>query len=157
MLSTLGDFINVINSDNWSNIKLGPLSSTLSSTLLEHFSTINSTLSVSKSTGFSHHDLVFGMYISGSMQKEPEIVNCRNTKHYTPEIFRKALSEVFLEHILTAKDPTTMFELWLDKFTDILDQIATLFQPGVGVELTPRGFPRHRPKCELTKMKLSDF
>ena len=68
------------------------------------------------------------MYISGSMQKEPEIVNCRNTKHYTPEIFRKALSEVFWEHILTANDPNTMFELWLDQFTVILDQIAT-FNP----------------------------
>ena len=35
------------------------------------------------------------------MQKEPKIVNCRNTKHYTPEIFRKTLSEVFWEHILS--------------------------------------------------------
>ena len=56
------------------------------------------------------------------MQKEPKIFNCRNTKHYTPEIFEKALSEASWEHILTAKDPNTMSELWLDQFTEILDQ-----------------------------------
>ena len=102
------------------------------STLLDHFATNKSnfiTLSGSKYIGFSDHDLVFGICkISGSMQKEPKIVNCRNTQHYTPEIFRKALSEVSWEHILTAMDPNTMSELWLDQFTDILDQIASLKQ-----------------------------
>ena len=66
--------------------------------------------------------------ISGSVRKEPKIVNCRNTKHYTPEIFRKALSEISWEHILTAMDPNTISELWLDQFTDILNQIAPFKQ-----------------------------
>ena len=99
-----------------------------SSTLLDHFATNKPnfiTLSGSKSIGFSDHDLVFGIRkISRSMRKEPKTVNCRNTKHYTPEIFRKAFSEVSWEHILTAMDPNTMSELWRDQFTDILDQIA---------------------------------
>ena len=62
------------------------------------------------------------------MRKEPKIVNYRNTKHYIPEIFRKALAEVSWEHILTAKDPDTMSELWLDQFTESLDQIAPFKQ-----------------------------
>ena len=82
-----------------------------SSTLLDHFATNKPnfiTLSGSKSIGFSNHDLVFGIRkISGSMRKEPKIVNCGNTKHYTSEIFRKVLSEVSWEHILTAMDPNT--------------------------------------------------
>ena len=86
-----------------------------SSTLLDHFATNKPnfiTLSGSKSLGFSDHDWVFGVRkISGSMRKQPKIVNCRNTKHYTPEIFRKALSEVSWEHILTAVDPNIMSEL----------------------------------------------
>ena len=58
------------------------------------------TLSGSKSIGFSDHDLAFGIRkISGSLRKEPKTVNCRNTKYYTPEIFKKALSEVSWEHI----------------------------------------------------------
>ena len=62
------------------------------------------------------------------MREEPKIVNCRNTKHYTPKMFRKALSEASWEHILTAMDPNTMSELWLDQFTDILNQIAQFKQ-----------------------------
>ena len=65
-----------------------------SSTLLDHFATSKPNfiiLSGSKSIGFSGHDSVFGIRkISGSMREEPKIVNCRNTKHYTPKIFRKA-------------------------------------------------------------------
>ena len=77
LLPNLGDFINNINSDNSSNIQLGPLTS------LVHFA-INKpnfiTLSGSKSIGFSDHDLVFGIRkISGSIRKEPKIINCRNT------------------------------------------------------------------------------
>ena len=103
-----------------------------SSTLLDHFATNKPNfiiLSGFKSIGFSDHDLVFGIRkISGSMREEPKIVNCRNTKLYTSKIFRKALSEASWEHILTAIDPNTMSELWLDQFTDILDQIAPFKQ-----------------------------
>ena len=103
-----------------------------SSTLLDHFATNKPNfiiLSGSKSIGFSDQDFVFGIHkISGRIREEPKIVNCRNTKHYTPKIFRKALSEASWEHILTAMDPNTMSELWFDKFTNILDQIAPFKQ-----------------------------
>ena len=66
--------------------------------------------------------------ISCGMRKEPKIINCRYTKHYTPELFRKALSEAPWEHILSAEDPNTMSEKWLDQFTEILDQIAPFKQ-----------------------------
>ena len=75
--------------------------------------------------GFSDHDLIFGMRkISSSMCKEPRIINCRNTKHYTPELFRKALTKAFWGHILNEDDPNIMSEKWLDQFTEILNQIA---------------------------------
>ena len=55
-----------------------------SSTLLDHFATNKPNfiiLSGSKSIGFSDHNLIFGICkISGSMRKEPKIVNCRNNK-----------------------------------------------------------------------------
>ena len=90
-----------------------------SSTLLDHFASNKPnfiTLSCSKSIGFSYHDLVFGIRkISDSMRKEPNIVNYRNTKHYTPEIFKKDLSEISWEHILTAMDPNTMSETRLPR------------------------------------------
>ena len=82
-----------------------------SSTPLDHFATNKPnfiTLSGFKSIGFRDYDLVIGIRkISGSMRKEPKIVYCRNTKHYTPEIFRKTLSEISWEHILTAMDRNT--------------------------------------------------
>ena len=103
-----------------------------SSTLLDHSATNKPNfiiLSGSKSIGFSDQDFVFGIHkISGRIREEPKIVNCRNTKHYTPKIFRKALSEASWEHILTAMDPNTMSELWFDQFTNILDQIAPFKQ-----------------------------
>ena len=99
-----------------------------SSTLLDHFATNkpnNIASSGSRTIGFSDHDLIFGMCkISGSMCKEPKIIHCRNTKHYTPELFRKALTKAFWDHILNEDDPSIMSERWLDQFTEILDQIA---------------------------------
>ena len=99
-----------------------------SSTLLDHFATnrpTNIASSGSRTIGFSDHDLIFGMRkISGSMRKEPKIINCRNTKHYTPELSREALTKAFWDHILNEDDPSIMSERWLDQFTEILDQIA---------------------------------
>ena len=69
-----------------------------SSILLDHFATNkhnNIASSRSRTIGFSDHDLIFGMRkSSGSMHKEIKIINCRNTKHYTPELFRKALKSL---------------------------------------------------------------
>ena len=59
--------------------------------------------------------------ISGSMHKEPKIINCRNTKHYTLELFRKALTKDFWDRILNEIDPSIMSERWLDQFMEILD------------------------------------
>ena len=91
----------------------------ISSTLLDHFAT-NKPNSIpssgSRTIGFS--DLIFGMRkISGSMHKESKIINCRNTKHYTPELFRKALTKAIWDHILNENDPSIMSERWLDQFT----------------------------------------
>ena len=99
-----------------------------SSTLLDHFATNKPefiTYSGTKTVGFSDHDLIFGMRkISGSMRKDPKVINCRNTKNYTPDLFRKALTEASWDHILSLDDPHDISEKWLDQFTEILDQIA---------------------------------
>ena len=58
------------------------------------------------------------------MRKEPKTRNCRNTKHYTPELFRKALTKAFWDHILNEHDPDIMSENWLGQFTEMLHQIA---------------------------------
>ena len=90
-------------------------------TLLNHIATNkpnNIASSDSRTIGFSDHDLIFGMRkISGSMHKEPKIINCRNTKHYTPELFRKALTKAFWDDILNEDDPCIMSERLLDQFT----------------------------------------
>ena len=57
------------------------------------------------------------------MRKEPKVINCRNTKHYTPDLLRKALTEASWDHILSLDDPHDISEKWLDQFTEILDQI----------------------------------
>ena len=75
--------------------------------------------------------------ISYGMRKEPKIINCRYTKHYTPELFRKALSEVPWEHILSAEDPNTMSVKWLEQCTEILDQIAPFKQRKVKNSYAP--------------------
>ena len=99
-----------------------------SSTLLDHFATNKPefiTSSGTKTVGFSDHDLIFGMRkISGSMHKDPKVINCRNTKSYTPDLFRKALTEASWDHILSLDDPHDISEKWLDQFTEILDQIT---------------------------------
>ena len=98
------------------------------STSLDHFATNKPnfiTSSGTKTVGFSDHDLIFGMRkISGSMHKEPKVINFRNTKSYTPNRFRKALSEASWDHILSLDDPHDISEKWLEQFTKILDQIA---------------------------------
>ena len=55
------------------------------------------------------------------MRKDPKVINCRNTKTYTPDLFRKALSEASWDHILSLDDPHDMSEKWLNQFTEILD------------------------------------
>ena len=85
-----------------------------SSTLLDHFTTNKPdfiTSSVTKTVGFSDHDLIFGMRkISGSMHKEPKVINCRNTKSYSPDLVREALSEASWDHILSLDDPHDISE-----------------------------------------------
>ena len=99
-----------------------------SSTLLDHFATNKPdfiTSSGTKAVGFSDHDLIFGMRkISGSMRKEPKVINCRNTKSYTSDLFRKAPTEASWDYIDSLDDPHDISEKWLDQFTEILDQIA---------------------------------
>ena len=131
MLPNSGAFTNSTNTSNLSKSLLEPLIG-LSSTLLDHFATNKPnfiTYSGSRTIGFCDHDLIFGMRkISCGMHKEPKIINCRYNRHYTPELFRKALSEASWEYILSAEDPNTMSEKWLDQFTEILDQIAPFKQ-----------------------------
>ena len=136
----------------------------ISSTLLNHFATNkpdNIASSGSRTIGFSDHDLIFGMRkISDSMQKEPKIINYRNTKHYTPELFRKALNKAFWDHIPNEDDPSIMSERLLDQFTEILDQIAPTmsrkvknsYAPFIDKELRRKMFLRDLHKNRRTRL-----
>ena len=105
-----------------------------SSTLLNHFATNkpnNIASSGSRTLGFSDHDLIFGMHkVFGSMHKEPKLINSRNTKHYTPELFRKALTKAFWDHFLNEDDPSIMSERWLDQFTEPRPNSTNYVQKG---------------------------
>ena len=71
------------------------------------------------------------------MHKEPKIINCRNTKHYTPELFRKALTKAFWDPALNEDDPSIMSERWLDQFMEILVQIAPTMSRNVKNSYAP--------------------
>ena len=76
-----------------------PTQSTLSSqTLIDHFAT-NLSKFITESgvftTGFSDHDLVFGIRkISTRINREPKVVKTRQLKNYNPEKFRQNLEQV---------------------------------------------------------------
>ena len=71
------------------------------------------------------------------MRKEPKIIKSRDTKHFTPELFKKAVSDASWDHILSMDDPDLMTEKWLDQFTEILDQIAPFRQRKVKNSYAP--------------------
>ena len=134
-----------------------------SSTLLDHFATNKPdfiTFSGTKTVGFSNHDLIFGIRkISGSMRKEPKVINCRNTKNYTPDLFRKALTEASWDHILVLDGPHDISEKWRHQFTEILDQIVPFklrkvkntYAPFIDKDLRQKMLLRDIYKKKLTK------
>ena len=94
--------------------------------------------------------------ISGSMHKEPKIINCRNTKHKTPELFRKALTKAFWDHILKEDDLSIMSERWLDQSTKILDQIAPTVSSKVKQSYAPFIDNEQRHKMLLRDIRKKD-
>ena len=94
------------------------------------------------------------------MHKEPKIINCRNTKHYTPELFRKALAKDFGDHILNEDDPSIMSERWLDQFTESLDRITPTMSRKVKNSYAPFIDKELRHKmllCDLHKKDTPDY
>ena len=103
-----------------------PTRSTLSSqTLIDHFATNQSkfiTESGVFTTGFSDHDLVFGIReISTRINREPKVVKTRQLKNFNPEKFRQNLEQVTWKNILKLSDLNEMSLEWEKQFISILD------------------------------------
>ena len=103
-----------------------PTRSTLSlQTLIDHFATNKSkfiTESGVFATGFSDHDLVFGIRkISTRINREPKVVKTRQLKNYNPEKFRQNLEQVNWKNILKLSDVNEMSLEWEKQFISILD------------------------------------
>ena len=94
-----------------------PTRSTLSSqTLFDHFATNKSkfiTESGVFTTGFSDHDLVFGIRkISTRINREPKVVETSQLKNYNPEKFSQNLEQVNWKNILKLSDVNEMSLEW---------------------------------------------
>ena len=111
------------------------------STLIDHFAT-NRPSQIVKSgiliTGFSDHDMVFGMRkISGNRNKAPKIIRSRNLKHYNKEAFRKDLANADWESIMEVSDVNIMYAEWEKLFINILDKHAPIRQRKVRNKYSP--------------------
>ena len=111
------------------------------STLIDHFAT-NRPSRIVKSgiliTGFSDHDMVFGMRkISGNRNKAPKIIRSRNLKYYNKEAFRKDLANADWESIIKVPDVNIMYAEWEKLFINILDKHAPIRQRKVRNKYSP--------------------
>ena len=79
-------------------------------------------------------------------------MNCRNTKSYTPDLFRKALSEASWDHILSLDDPHDMSEKWLDQIAPFkLRKVKNTYAPFIGEDLRQKMAWRDLYKKKHTK------
>ena len=137
-------------------IKMSTRVTNKTSTLIDH-SAANRPSRIVKSdiliTGFSDHDMVFGMRkISGNRNKAPKIIRSRNLKHYNKEAFRKDLANADWESIMEVSDVNIMYAEWEKLFINILDKHAPIRQRKVRNKYSPH------INAELKrKMFLRDF
>ena len=112
------------------------------STLIDHFVT-NRPSRIVKSgifiTGFSDHDMVFGMRkISGNRNKAPKIIRSGNLKHYNEEGFRKDLANADWESIMEVSDVNIMYAEWEKLYIIILEKDEPIRQCKVRNKYSPR-------------------
>ena len=143
-----------------------PTRSTLSSqTLIDHFGTNQSKLITESevfTTGFSDHDLVFGIRkISTRINREPKVVKTRQLKNYNPEKFRQNLEQVNWKNILKLSDVNEMSLEWEKQFISILDwhspyrqrKVRNTFAPYIDKDLRHKMFLRDLYKKRFNKKK----
>ena len=90
-----------------------PTSSTLTSqTLIDHFATNTPELIINLAvftTGFSDHDLVFGIReVSSRVNREPKIIKSRQLKNYDPVKFCRDLEKVNWDLRACSHEPGTV-------------------------------------------------
>ena len=133
--------------------------------MIDHFSTnqprriIDSGIFV---TGFSDHDLIFGVRKTvRKAKKEPKIIKCRQLNKYNPDSFKKDLSKVDWEAILALNNIDAAIEQFQSQFTLILDQHAPVKQrkvrnkyaPYISSELRQQMFRRDTIKKRFRRTK----
>ena len=148
-----------------------PTQSTLSSqTLIDHFAT-NKSKFITESggggggvftTGFSDHDLVFGIHkISTRINREPKVVKTHQLKNYNPEKFRQNLEQVNWKNVLKLSDVNEMPLEWEKQFISILDwhtpyrqrKVRNMYAPYKDKELRHKMFLRDLYKKGFNKSK----
>ena len=146
-----------------------PTRSTLTSqTLIDHFATNKPRLITNSgvfTTGFSDHDLIFGIRkISSKLNREPKIVRSRQLKHYNENEFMLSLKQVDWKIILEGGDINTMPTKFEDQFIAILDKHAPLrerkvknfYAPYIDHELRHKMFLRDLHKKRFNKSRNPD-
>ena len=146
-----------------------PTRSTLTSqTLIDHFATNKPRLITNSgvfTTGFSDHDLIFGIRkISSKLNREPKIVRSRQLKHYNKNEFMLSLKQVDWKVILEGEDINTMSTKFEDQFIAILDKHAPLrerkvknsYAPYIDHELRHKMFIRDLHKKRFNKSRNPD-
>ena len=146
-----------------------PTRSTLTSqTLIDHFATNKPRLITNSgvfTTGFSDHDLIFGIRkISSKLNSEPKIVRSRQLKHYNKNEFILSLKQVDWKVILEGGDLNTMSTEFEDQFIAILDKHAPLrerkvknsYAPYIDHELRHKTFLRDLHKKRFNKSRNPD-
>ena len=89
-------------------------------------------------TGFSVHDLVFGIRkVSSRTNRKPKLIKSRQLKIYDPVKFRKDLQQVDWETIIQIKNIHKIWQKWEKQFTSTLDKHAPYRQRKVKNSYTP--------------------
>ena len=143
-----------------------PTQSTLSSqTLIDNFATNQSKFITEPgvfTTGFSDHDLVFGIRkISTGINREPKVVKTRKLKNYNPEKFRQNLRQVNWKNILKLSDVNEMSLECEKQFSSVLDwhapyrqcKVRKTYAPYIDKDLGHKMFLRDLYKKRFNKSK----
>ena len=110
-------------------------------TLIDHLATNRPKLIINSgvfTTGFSDHDLIFGIgKVSNHINREPKIIKSRQLKHYDPVKFCLDLQQIDSDRILQNENIHTMSSEFENYFVSVLDKHAPIRQHKVRNSYAP--------------------
>ena len=119
-----------------------PTRSTLiTQTVIDHLATNRPKLIINSgvfTTGFSDHDLIFGIRkVFNHINREPKIIKSRQLKHYDPIKFCLHLQQIDWDRILQNDNIHTMSSEFENYFLSVLDKHAPICQHKVRNSYAP--------------------